>query len=364
MTRRTAVFLVLFIVAILNGVGLLALSSMGAVIGAAFFKRQLLFTVLSWLVCYIFSKISLRFLLKHRNAILKLGIIGVILVLIPGIGHVVNGSRRWIYLGLNLQVSEFAKIALIIWLAGYLSLYNVERYKFTDGFLKPISVCGFLSFFVLCEPDYGTTCLMMVTALAVLFLSGTRLRYLMSIVFLGIFAFLGLLFLSPVRLRRVTSFFDVEGHRFDATYQLWQGILCFAAGGLSGTGAGLGIQKLSYLPEAHTDFIFPVIAEELGGVVAILLAVCFFILAFVVLCSLHGKKNNFARLLGSGAVLIIVFEAVINIGVVTGCLPTKGIALPFVSYGGSNLVAMYSLIGLIINCINAKEVDDARFRLF
>ncbi|MDR2806998.1 MAG: FtsW/RodA/SpoVE family cell cycle protein [Puniceicoccales bacterium] len=132
---------------------------------------------------------------------------------------------------------------------------------------------------------------------------------------------------------------------------------CFASGGLWGNGIGLGRQKLSYLPEAHTDFIFPVIGEELGGVFSVIIVIAFFIFSVIALVALYQKTDVFIRALGLGAVLIIAFQAIINLGVVTGCLPTKGIALPFISYGGSNLITMYSLLGLIINCLRSESMQ-------
>jgi cell division protein FtsW len=283
-----------------------------------------------------------------------LAFVGVFLVLIPGIGHATNGSRRWIHIaGFGIQLSEFAKIALIIWLAGY--IYENDNYciNFFKGFLKPVGVCSGLAFLILCEPDYGTAFLMMGIVLIILFLFGTALRHLLFFVVAGGLSLGILILLSPVRLRRITSFFDVEEHRFDATYQLWQGILCFASGGLWGNGIGLGRQKLSYLPEAHTDFIFPIIGEELGGIFAIAVIMVFLLFVLVALVALWQKRDAFVRALGFGAVLIIAFQVIINIAVVTGCFPTKGIALPFISYGGSNLVAMYALVGLIINCLRS-----------
>lgn len=365
MALRRPFALILILTLALNSVGLVALASASLSFGSSFFKKQLLAVGVALLAGWMTSQIPLSGLYRHRKGILQLAFIGLILVLIPGIGHRVNGSRRWIALGgFNLQVSELAKISLIIWLAGYLTQYSIEIKNFVRGFLKPMFVCGSLAFFVLCEPDYGTTFLMMSVTLAMFFLAGTRLRHLLSVVVPGILAFAGLILLSPVRLQRVLAFFDVENHRFDTTYQLWQGILCFAAGGMQGAGAGLGLQKFSYLPEAHTDFIFPVIGEELGGFFAIGVILGFFLLEAIALWALHYQEDRFARLLGSGAILMIAFQAVINFAVVTGCMPTKGIALPFISYGGSNLVAMYCLIGLVVNCINYTRRDAVRSVVF
>jgi cell division protein FtsW len=360
METKRRVFYLLLPIFFLNGVGLLALSSASLmVINGVYLKKQIVAVMLAWIACAIFAKIPLPWLFKHRTTLFLLALVGVLLVLIPGIGHATNGSRRWIHVpGFSIQVSEFAKIALIIWLAGYIRENEHYCIKFFKGFFKPLCICGTLALWVLCEPDYGTAFLMMSVVLVVLFLFGTYLRHLLLFLVVGGISFWGLVLLSPVRLRRITSFFNVEEHRFDATYQLWQGILCFASGGLYGSGVGLGRQKLSYLPEAHTDFIFPIIGEEFGGLFAIVVIFCFLAFAVLALVFLYSKQDSFTRTLGFGAVLIITFQAIINMGVVTGCVPTKGIALPFISYGGSNLVAMYALVGVIVNCLRSEDTSN------
>ncbi|MDR0740433.1 MAG: putative lipid II flippase FtsW [Puniceicoccales bacterium] len=360
MEAKRRVFYLLLPIFFLNGIGLLALSSASLmVINGVYLKKQVIAVALALFTCAIFAKIPLPWLFKRRTTLFLLAFVGALLVLIPGVGHATNGSRRWIHVpGFSIQVSEFAKIALIIWLAGYIRENEHYCTNFFKGFLKPLCICGTLAFWILCEPDYGTAFLMMGVVMIVLFLFGTYLRHLLLFLIIGGISFWGLVLLSPVRLRRITSFFNVEEHRFDATYQLWQGILCFASGGLYGSGIGLGRQKLSYLPEAHTDFIFPIIGEEFGGLFAIIVIFCFLSFAVLTLVFLHSKQDSFTRVLGFGAVLIITFQAIINMGVVTGCIPTKGIALPFISYGGSNLVAMYALVGLIVNCLCSEDTPD------
>jgi cell division protein FtsW len=362
MKAKKRVFYLLLPIFFLNGVDLLALSSTSLMLAnEIYLKKQIFAMVLAWMACAVFAKLSLPWLFKHRTTLLTLAFVCSFLVLIPGIGHTINGSSRWIHIpGFSIQVSEFAKIALIIWLAGYIQENGSYCINFFKGFFKPVAICGGLAFLVLCEPDYGTAFLMMSTVLTVLFLFGICLRHLLLFLAVGGVSFWGLILLSPIRLRRVTSFFDVEEHRFDATYQLWQGILCFASGGSYGSGIGLGRQKLFYLPEAHTDFIFPIIGEEFGGLFAIIVIFCFLAFAILALTLLYPKQDSFIKALGFGAVLMIAFQAIINIGVVTGCMPTKGIALPFISYGGSNLVAMYGLVGLIINCICHENVPQLR----
>jgi cell division protein FtsW len=184
-----------------------------------------------------------------------------------------------------------------------------------------------------------------------LFLVGVRLWYLLPTCFFGVSLFSLAVYLDPVRLRRITSFLDVEANRSDSSYQLWQSILAFGAGGTSGVGLGNGRQQLSYLPEAHTDFILPVIGEELGLWTTLTIAMLFLVLFLCVLLCIRKAPDLFQFTLMMGAVLFITFQALINMGVVTGLLPTKGISLPFISYGGSNLVVMFIMCGIILNCL-------------
>lgn len=361
--KRSIASIVLIIICI-NGVGLVALMSAApAIARAIYLKKQVMALFLGMGSCALFSLIPLSLLFRYRHWLLAGAFGALILVLIPGVGHMVNGSRRWIHAGgLSLQVSEFAKIPFVIWLAGYVAVYRERCAALVQGFLKPMGICGGLAFAVLCEPDYGTAFLLMIVALAVLFLFGARLHHAFFLLVGGGIIFLGLIALNPNRWRRIVSFFAVEECRFDATYQLWQGILCFASGGLWGNGIGLGRQKLFYLPEAHTDFIFPIIGEEWGGIFAVVIILAFLVFVLTALLALAAKEDIFIRALGIGAVLVIALQAIINIAVATGCFPTKGMALPFISYGGSNLVGMYALLGLIINSLRSERMEGDRCR--
>lgn len=360
---KLRVIILLSIVFVINIIGLIALSSASlAAINSSFLLKQLTAQGIALLMCYFCAKMPLKLVYRCKNFLFCISIIALIIVLIPSIGKTVNGSRRWIPIaGFNLQVSEFAKIAMIIWLAGYIHDYYESLRCFVDGFFVPISVCCFFALFIILEPDYGTTFLVLVTAAGMLYLSGINWKYLIFSGVLGGVFFVFLLYLSPVRFRRLTSFFFVEDNRFDATYQLWQSLICFASGGLYGTGIGLSRQKLSYLPEAHTDFIFSIIGEEFGVLFALLLLILFVIFMIIALNGVFLKKDPFIRALGYGATMIITLQALINTAMVSGCCPTKGMALPFISYGGSNLIAMYILFGLIINCINSTDINDVYY---
>ncbi|HEX2860913.1 MAG TPA: putative peptidoglycan glycosyltransferase FtsW [Lacunisphaera sp.] len=274
----------------------------------------------------------------------------LVLVLIPQIGISVKGSRRWLGLGsVRLQVSEFAKLALVFSLAHYLALNQSRLHDLWRGFVIPSAWVGLFAVLVLAEPDFGTAFLLGSIGMILLFLAGARLKFLLPAIGAALIAF-GLLVLNnPVRLRRITSFMDIEANRGDGAYQLWQAILAFAAGGVDGVGLGQGRQQNSFLPEAHTDFIFAIMGEEMG-LIFTLLVVALFITIFVAgLMHVRRAPNLFQYLLVTGSLLLICLQAIINLGVVTGMLPTKGMSLPFISAGGSNLLLMGLLVGIIIN---------------
>jgi len=193
-----------------------------------------------------------------------------------------------------------------------------------------------------------------------LFLAGLRLKFLIPTAVISLTLFSVAVYHDPIRLKRITSFLDVEGNRTDSAYQLWQGILAFGAGGIEGVGLGEGRQQMSFLPEAHTDFIFAIVGEELGFIFTAGVVVLFMTLFFIGFLQLNRAPNLYQYLLVVGALLFITFQALINIGVVTGCLPTKGMSLPFISYGGSNLVLMFTLTGIILNGFRSWDLPILR----
>ena len=277
-------------------------------------------------------------------------IILLTLVLIPGIGLEINGARRWLDLGpMNMQVSDFARIGLIFVLAHYLAKNQRFLKSFEQGFFIPSLIIGSVVLLILLQPDFGTAFLTGLIGLTLLFLAGARLIYLIPALILSGALFCVAVVLDPLRMKRITAFLDVEGNRSDGAYQLWQGILAFGAGGLGGVGLGNGRQQMAFLPEAHTDFIFPIIGEELGfffttGVVFVFLSIF-----LIGVWQLRRSPNLFQFLFASGALMLITMQALLNFGIVTGCLPTKGMSLPFISYGGSNLVCMFFLVGILLN---------------
>lgn len=352
--RMPVVFLGLSVL-FLNGLGLIVLLSIGRAHETGmggYFLRQCL-----WMgIAVTAFGIALAFdYEKWRRASWWIGIAGLVLlvlVLIPGIGMKINGARRWIDIGpMNMQVSDVAKIGYILCLAQYFSIIQRKRRQFFQGFLMPIGIIGIFFILILMQPDFGTAFLFGLVGGVLLFLAGASLKYLIPTGLAGGGLFSLAIALDPVRTERILSFLDVEGNRSEGAYQLWQGIIGFGAGGVNGVGLGNGRQQFSFLPEAHTDFIFPIIGEELGLIFTLAVVAAFALFFIVTWHQLQKAPNLYQFLLVSGALLFITMQAMINMGVATGCLPTKGMSLPFISYGGSNLVVTYFLSGIICRSI-------------
>ncbi len=341
----------------LTMMGLVMLFSAGAVRGAQdLLFKQIVWVVVSLLVGGYASIVNLDWLRNRTILIFGLCLIGLVLTLIPGIGVKVNGAQRWIGLGsLRIQPSEFAKIGTVLLLAKYFAVEQRMIGSLVKGFLVPSILIGSVCGLILLQPDFGTCFLCGTVGAILMFQAGVGLKWLMPVAGLAVSVFSVLVYFDPVRIRRVTSFLDVEANANDSAYQLWQGMLAFGVGGVEGVGLGMGRQQMYFLPEAHTDFIFPVIGEELGLVATFGILIAFFIMFFSVGVKLRQVSKLHEYLLAMGSLLFVILQAIINIGVVTGCLPTKGMSLPFISYGGSNLVVTFIFVGLIINVMRKKD---------
>ncbi len=321
--------------------------------------KQIIWLGLSFLIGLYVAFMNLDWLRKHTWWIFGVCVIALILTLIPGIGIKVNGAQRWIGLGpLRIQPSEFAKIGLVFGLAAYFSSRQREIKTALHGFFVPSLMIGVVCGLILLQPDFGTCFLCGAVAATMMFMAGTSLRWLFPIVGLAIIAFSILIYFDPHRIRRVTSFLDVEAHANDSGYQLWQGMLAFGVGGLNGVGLGMGRQQMHFLPEAHTDFIFPVIGEELGLICTLGIVACFLLMFVWVFWRMRQAPRLYEYLLVTGALLFVCLQAIINMGVVTGSMPTKGMSLPFISYGGSNLMVTFVFVGLMINVF--RRLDNPK----
>ena len=274
------------------------------------------------------------------------------LLLIPGVSRQVNGSSRWLFLGsISIQVSEFAKLFFIIYLSQYLVQRHKEVQTELSAFIKPMLMLGLVSALLLLEPDFGATVVIVLTTMGMLFLGGLPIRRFL-VLLLPALAGLGILSItSPYRMQRLTSFLNPWTDQFNTGYQLTQSLIAFGRGGWFGTGLGNSVQKLLYLPEAHNDFIFAVLAEELGLMGAMVILLCFAVLVWRILAL--GREAillgySFAGFMAYGIGLWFGFQAMINIGVNLGVLPTKGLTLPFMSYGGCSLIVGLLAVGILL----------------
>ncbi len=327
----------------------------------ALLRKQLVWLSIASFAGILTMSINLQALRPYVPILGGAAALMLVLVLVPGIGVRVNGAQRWIDLGpMRLQASEIGKLGLLFVLSHYLAANRRYLDHFFRGFLVPGAILATFCGLILIEPDFGTSFLCGAVGGCLLFLAGVRLRFLLPAAALALLLFALAVWRDPIRLVRITSFLDVQAHKEDSAYQLWQGILAFGAGGLHGVGLGEGRRKLSFLPEAHTDFIFAIIGEECGFFFTTGVVLLFMTIFFIGMLQLKRAPDLYQYLLVMGALLFITFQALINIGVVTGCLPTKGMSLPFISYGGSNLVLMFCLSGIILNGFCSWELPLLR----
>ena len=317
-----------------------------------YLNRQLVFVAMGVFAALCVFKIRLVQWEKSGVALLLFALFLLVLVLIPGVGKTVNGSTRWLPLGLiNLQVSELVKLFLVIYVAGYLVRHGDAVRNSLLGFLKPMIMVGFAGLLLLMEPDFGATVVIIGTVLGMTFLTGARFIQFISFVFIFACAAMLLVVTSPYRMQRLTSFANPWADPFDSGFQLTQSLIAIGTGGWFGTGLGGSVQKLFYLPESHTDFLFAVLSEELGFIgvtIVILLYSALFFRSLKIAAQAEATGNYFAAYMAYGIGIWLSMQAVINMGVNVGLLPTKGLTLPLMSYGGSSLIVCCMAIGLLM----------------
>ena len=291
--------------------------------------------------------------------LLLLALALLVLVLVPGIGRVVNGSQRWIPLaGFTFQPSEFAKFALVLWLSGYMVRHGEELRTVLRGLLKPIAVLVLFAILLLAEPDFGATVIMMGTAFGMLFMGGARLVYVVGLVFTALGGLAGMILMAPYRMKRLMAYQDPWSDPFGSGFQLIQSLIAYGRGEWFGVGLGNSVQKLFYLPEAHTDFVFSIWAEETGlvGAVAVILLFAAFVGRIVYLgYRFATEKHEFEAYCCFGFALIFAGQAFVNMGVSSGLLPTKGLTLPFISYGGSSLLMSCITVGVLLRLERSRS---------
>jgi cell division protein FtsW len=360
---KAAVTMLVFCVAALLALGMVMLySSSMAQAGARYLLMQLVWCAIGLGLCLAATLIDYRWLKKFAWPLFALAIFLLLLVFVPHIGVKVNGARRWIHAGnIRFQSSELAKLALIIALAWYGEHFQRQMPTWKRGIVIPAVFIGIILGLVFVEPDRGTTILLGSVSAVMLIIAGVRWTYIVLPVTLAL-AGLGVsLARDPMRTRRIFSWLDLEAHKSGVGYQAYQAMIALGAGGWAGLGLGNGRQKMGFVPENHTDFIFSIIGEELGLVTTLLVVMAF---VGVIVCGIYialRAQDSFGMLLGCGITFLIGLQAFINIGVVTSALPNKGLPLPFISYGGSNLLMMLIAVGILLSI--ARQVKGGENQL-
>ena len=355
MRRRTGYILILSMMSLL-AIGIVMLFSTGAFAQDSrgdmyyFVKRQTMWLVIGGAALVAAALTDYRVWARWWPWIYGVAALLLVLCFVPPVGMKINGAWRWINLGFaSFQPSELGKVAVILFLASWYQRYEEQSGEFWRGFIAPLAVAGAIMGLIVIEVDLGATALIGVTALAMMFVAGTGLRWLLPLLGAGLAGLVTAIFHIEERMGRLLAFLDPQQYALTEGLQQWQALLAFGAGGVDGLGLGNGRQKMLYLPYAHTDFIFPMIGEELGLRFTLLTVFCFLLILLSGVLIAMNARDRFGMLLGFGITIIITLQAAINIGVTTSLLPNKGMPLPFISYGGSNLAVSMLLVGILVN---------------
>jgi cell division protein FtsW len=352
-----------FCVAALLALGLVMLySSSMTQVGAHYLMLQLVWCALGFVLCVAATALDYQWLKKAGWPLFIFALLLLVLVLLPlphGITKKINGAHRWFILpGMRLQPSELAKLALIVVLAWYGDRCQRQMQTWKRGVVLPGLLIALVLGLVFVEPDRGTTILLAAVSGSMLLVAGVRWKHVLIPAAAGAAALAVSILHDPMRMKRIFSWWNLEQHKDGVGYQAYQAMIALGSGGWTGLGLGNGRQKLGFVPEHHTDFIFSIIGEELG-----LIATLFVVAAFVVvaICGIYialNSRDTFGSLLALGITLLISLQAAINIGVVTSALPNKGLPLPFISYGGSNLLAMFAGVGILFSIARHAPVRE------
>ena len=315
-----------------------------------FIKMQGVFFIIGLILLYFLSKIDYHLYYKHANKILIICGILLILVLIPGIGSVRNGSRSWFGIGsLGIQPSEFAKIGLIIYVAKYLTNNNRIMKSVVHGVFPILGVIGFFFGLIMLEPDFGTAMVIVITLVALIFISGVQISFFLKVGLAGILGIVGIIIAAPYRMKRIISFIKPWSDPLGSGYQILQSLYAIGPGGLLGQGFLQSRQKYFYLPEPQTDFIFSIISEELGFLGVLIVTFAFLVIFYRGLSASLKSSDLFGKYLAFGLSFGLIIQASLNLMVVVGLIPVTGVTLPFLSYGGSSLLVSMASIGIILN---------------
>ena len=351
----------LFVICLLFTFGLLMMTSASIEIASSqyqdpfyFLKRQGIFSIIGLVTVICTLHVPLIFWKRVSGVLLLGSFLLLVLVLVPGVGKVVNGSARWIDVGVfNLQPSELAKISIVIYLSSYLDRHLIEVREKWSGFLKPLMIVGGASVLLQLEPDHGALVILTLTAFCMIFLAGAKLHRILLVLLLFVGAVVYVAMTKPYVIERFSSYLNpwAAENVFGGSYQLTQALIAFGRGEWFGVGLGNSIQKLYFLPEAHNDFVLAIIGEELGliGVATVIILFCLLVKkAFTIGRNAERKAAIFEAFIAYGIGLLFAGQAMLNIGVNTGLLPTKGLTLPFLSYGGASLIVSFFMVALLL----------------
>jgi cell division protein FtsW len=330
----------------------ISVASSGGGDGFLFLKKQMLGVGLGMIAIGIMCAIPTALWQRLAFPLLIAAFVMLVAVLIPGIGHQVNGSRRWIRLGfMNFQPSELSRVLLLMYMASYIVRRQVELKESVQGFLKPMAVLAIAAGLLLLEPDFGAATVLLATGMGMLFLAGVKLRHFISLLALAVGAMALIAFASPYRVKRLLGFANPWDDPFGTGFQLVQSLIAIGRGEWYGVGLGASVQKLFYLPEAHTDFVFAVLAEELGLIgIVVMLALFGVVIVRVMQTARLAAAAGMAyqSFVAASFGLWLGMQAIVNIGVNMGLLPTKGLTLPFMSYGPSCMLVTLGWLGLVM----------------
>jgi len=360
---KAAVTILVFCVAALLALGMVMLYSSSMVqVGAHYLVKQLVWGALGVICCIAAAAIDYRWLRKFALPLLVFSAILLALVIEVHIGTKAGGARRWFdFHGVRFQPSEMGKIALIIAIAWYGERFQRQMTSWTKGILVPCLFIGVIVGLIFVEPDRGTAILLSAVSAAMLVIAGVRWTYIVPPATLASAWLAFSLYHDPMRMKRIFSWLYLEENKNGVGYQAYQAMLALGVGGWTGLGLGNGRQKLGFVPKNHTDFIFSIIGEELGLVATISVVAAFVAIVFCGVYIARKAPDVFGMLLASGITFLIGLQALINIGVVTSALPNKGLPLPFISYGGSNLLMMLTCVGLLLSIARfARTAESAQ----
>jgi cell division protein FtsW len=323
-----------------------------------FLKRELLYFVIGLTALFVTKRIPYQIYTRYVYPVLGVTVVLMALCFVPGLSHEVGGASRWIrFGGFSLQPSEWAKLSVILFAAYLISKKGEKIRLFAKGYIPIILISGLFILMILGQKDLGSAVVLGLVIFIMLFVSGTRVHYIVGSISLALPALYFLIFSVSFRRKRILAFLDPWKYQMDQGFQVIQSFVAFKTGGLLGVGLGASKQKLFYLPEAHTDFIFSVFGEEFGLVGVLFVIALFILFVYRGMAIALKTQDAFGKFLAFGITTLIGVQTIINLGVVMGLLPTKGLALPFISYGGSSLVASLAAVGILLNVSTQAEEE-------